>query len=240
MSVTKPTNDLIRIAQNTQNLPSTGKANKQLPSYTLRTSGYDDDQFMSAEEINYTLDNLGEWSQYLIDETDRVREVKVPEVESRISDLENLVTALTQQVIRERVSVGEIIEITGDNTNPSILKGNGTWESFGEGQVLVGVGSHTDDRGESKTWTDGASEGEYRHVQTEAELATHYHTFNSRSSDNNTDVEFSQGGEGGTDTLRTGGSGVGGKPRFINDTGNSSPMNNTQPSIAVYRWKRTA
>ena len=71
MSVTKPTNDLIRIAQNTENLPSTGKTNKQLPSFTLRTSGYDDDQFMSAEEINYTFDNLGEWSQYLIDITDR-------------------------------------------------------------------------------------------------------------------------------------------------------------------------
>ena len=237
MPVTKPTNDLIRIAQNTENLHSTGKANKQLPSYTLRTTGYDDDQFMSAEEINYIFDNLGQWSQYF---------------ETRIDEL-------ILQIEKERVSVGEIIEITGDNTNPSVLKGYGTWESFGEGVVLVGVGSHTDVRLESKTWNDGDSVGEYEHVQTISEIATHtptatvpdhaHNAYGSQVSESTNDplagnsISGEDTGSGSYTNYGRGGN------QIIQDTsltitveeiGESSPMNNIQPTLAVYRWKRTA
>ena len=168
------------------------------------------------------------------------------------------IDSLTEQIEKERVSVGEIIEISGVSTNPSILKGYGTWQSFGMGQVTVGVGSHKDTRGESKTWNDGQEFGEYRHVQTEAELAKHDH-------ENDISVSIKDGGEhehyvdvnnssgGGEEkraamtspeNLNVNKSGIhshevtvdGG----ISDTGSSSAMNITQPSIAVYRWKRTA
>ena len=231
MPTSKPLNDIIRIAENSENLPSTGKANKQLPSYTLRTTGYDDDQFMSAEEINYIFDNLGQWSQYF---------------ETRIDEL-------ILQIEKERVSIGEIIEITGDATNPSILKGYGTWESFGEGVVLVGVGSHTDDRGESKAWVDGQVEGEYRHVQTEDELAAHTHiadevpdhvhskTLSQRgNSTGDTGNYFKAGTVDTQGTIDSSVDAAGGHTPVINNTGNSDPMNNIQPTLAVYRWKRTA
>lgn len=237
MATPKPTNSIVRIAENTENLPSTGKANKQLPSYTLRTSGYDDDQFMSAEEINYIFDNLGQWSQYF---------------ETRIDEL-------ILQIEKERVSIGEIIEITGDATNPSILKGYGTWESFGEGVVLVGVGSHTDDRGESKTWSDGDTEGEYKHAQTLDELVEHNHTatslphthevFGSQNSGSLADPlagNFVAGeslGDGIYSSLGRDDTSIIKETTVqvaVENKGNSTPMNNIQPTVVVYRWKRTA
>lgn len=251
----EPINKLVRIAENDVPLPIAGGDNKIEPSLNLLTVGFDKGNKAFAENLNYIFDNLAQWINYS---------------QERIDDL-------TAQVEKERVSVGEIIEITGDSTNPSVLKGYGTWESFGEGQVLVGVGEHTDDRSESKTWVDGDSEGEYQHVQTETELAEHTHT-NTVSEDTHNHVysrtsSFSgdYGGSGSdlpyTRTVQTDGTsapgitggneGVGVSIQITNtattmanvvhdhtvtiaDTGDSSPMNNIQPSLAVYRWKRTA
>jgi hypothetical protein len=168
---------------------------------------------------------------------------------------------LTLQLEKERVSIGEIIEITGISTNPATLKGYGTWQSFGAGLVTVGVGSHTDDRGEVKAWSDEQTEGEFRHVQSESELAVHGHT-------NNISVTISDAGEHEHDLdHETSGNGAGGyiagsEGNFSDNTtptstepdhthnatvnggvensGSSTPMNNIQPSIAVYRWKRVA
>tara|TARA_Y100000588_G_scaffold244854_1_gene259102 strand:- start:32219 stop:32935 length:717 start_codon:yes stop_codon:yes gene_type:complete len=235
---TQPNIDIIEFAASDVNLQYSGKPNKSEPSHSLKTVGFDRDQAATAENLNYLFDTISKWQTYFKEKVSEF-DTEISENQIAINTLKQTVQDLENQIEKERVSVGEIIEITGDSTNPATLKGYGTWESFGSGQVLIGVGSHTDDRGESKTWTDGQSEGEYKHVQTEAELAQHYHTHNTRNSDNVTEAKFSQGGEGDTDTIRTGGSGVGDKPRFINDAGSSSPMNNTQPSIAVYRWKRT-
>ena len=236
---TPPNKDIIKLAANDVNLPSTNKPNKVEPSNALQTTGFDDDQVVTAENLNYLFDTISKWQTYFKEKVSEF-DTEISENQTAINTLTQTVQDLENQIEKERVSIGEIIEITGDSTNPATLKGYGTWESFGSGQVLIGVGSHTDDRGESKTWADGQSEGEYKHVQTEDELAQHYHTYNSKGSDNLTEINFSQGGEGATDTMRTGGSDAGTKSRFINDTGSSSPMNNTQPSIAVYRWKRTA
>lgn len=236
---TEPTNALVRVAELDTTLPIAGGANKIEPESLILTTGYDDDQAVFAQDLNYIFDNLAQWINYS---------------QERIDEL-------ISQVEKERVSVGEIIEITGDSTNPSVLKGYGTWESFGEGQVLVGVGEHTDDRSESKTWVDGDSEGEYKHVQTEAELGKHNHpddisasassdglhnhSLPSRdNSDNGNWYVEDAGDSGATRTANTGDAGIhshtitvfGG----VQDTGDSSPMNNIQPSLAVYRWKRTA
>ncbi|UZV41157.1 putative tail fiber protein [Vibrio phage vB_VpaM_R16F] len=227
---TQPTNPIIKIAENDVNLPSTGQPNKNEPSSPIQTTGYDKNQVITAEELNYILNNISEWQIYFKD--------KVQELESQIEN--------------ERVSIGEIIEITGDSTNPSILKGYGTWESFGEGLTTVGVGSHTDNRGENKTWVDGQTEGEYQHVQTEAELAQHNHPFSGTTDDNTVATSITQyltpnGTDTGTAQQQI--SNTSQNTDLTHDhpfsgttdnTGSSSPMNNTQPSIAVYRWKRTS
>ncbi|ALM62166.1 tail protein [Vibrio phage qdvp001] len=238
---TQPTNPIIKIAENDVNLPSTGKPNKNEPSSPIQTIGYDKNQVVTAEELNYILNNISEWQTYFKDFTEELQ----TEFDSKIQELED-------QIEKERVSIGEIIEITGDSTNPSILKGYGTWESFGGGLTTVGVGSHTDDRGENKTWTDGQTEGEYQHVQTESELAQHNHTFSGTTEDNTVATSITQYlTPNGTDT-GTAQQQIMGIPQntdlthnhtfsgTTDNTGSSSPMNNTQPSIAVYRWKRTA
>lgn len=226
---TQPTNPIIKIAESDVNLPSTGQPNKNEPSAAIKTTGYDKNQVVTAEELNYILDNISEWQTYFKD---------------RIDELES-------QIDNERVSIGEIIEITGDSTNPAILKGYGTWESFGEGRTTVGVGSHTDDRGEIKTWVDGQTEGEYQHVQTESEMAQHNHDFSGTTEDNTTATSITQ-------YLTPNGTDTGTAQQQISNTstttdlthnhnfsgttdntGSGSPMNNIQPSIAVYRWRRT-
>lgn len=228
----KPTNEIIRIAEDTVNLPSTGKVNKQVPSYDLRTVGYDKNKRIFAEELNYTLDNIGAWCQWF---------------ETRVDELQS-------QIEKERVSVGELIEITGDATNPSVLKGYGTWEYFGEGLTTVGVGLHTDDRSETKVWEDGDTEGEYQHLITEAESPSHSHSFSGTTSTDTHShgVSMSSSEADGNFIQNSGGGGVD-YSTFTNQdshnhtysgntsvTGGDEVMNNTQPSVAVYRWKRVS
>lgn len=220
---TQPTNPIIKIAENDVNLPSTGQPNKNEPSSPLQTTGYDNDQVVTAEELNYILDNFSSWLTYLNEELEQ-----------------------------RKLPIGSVVEFSGVSTNPATLLGYGTWESFGEGLTTVGVGSHTDDRGEIKTWSDGQTEGEYQHVQIESELAQHNHTFSGTTDDNTVATSITQ-------YLTPNGTDTGTAQQQISDTsqntdlthdhafsgttdntGSSSPMNNTQPSIAVYRWKRTS
>ncbi|AUR86386.1 hypothetical protein NVP1084O_179 [Vibrio phage 1.084.O._10N.261.49.F5] len=244
---TPPSNPLVKIANNDELLPSTGLPNKQPPRELITTQGWDDNNYAAPEEFNYILNNLSQWVQYLIDQSGE-----------------------------RELPVGSIFEIEGNSANPSTYFKYGTWESFGEGLVTVGVGSYTDDRGESKTWVNGKTEGEYSHVQTEDELATHNHDTENDSHTHTRGTMNITGQVGNTSGLGTSlingafeKSGSAGKGTFSNfdnventnfdasrswtgntstnthnhavtETGSSSPMNNIQPSIAVYRWKRTA
>ncbi len=229
--MTQPSNPLIRIAEQDTTLPIAGGTNKIEPVDLLKTVGFDKGNKAFAQNMNYIFDNLADWIAYS---------------QERLDNLET-------QIEKERVSVGEIIGISGDSTNPSILKGYGTWESFGAGQVLVGVGSHTDERSESKTWADGQEEGEYRHVQTPEEIATHSHgntvTADTHTHDITTNADSNTVGvyvtaSRGTATVQKASGKVSSYTHehtvTISDSGDSSPMNNIQPSLAVYRWKRTA
>lgn len=223
----RPINPVIFVAENNVNLPSTGEANKSEPSNTIQTIGFDADQVVTAENLNYILSNFSEWIRY-VDET--LEQRKIP--------------------------VGGIIELTGDDTNPSQLLGYGIWEEFGSGLTTVGVGTYTDDRGETKTWVDGQTEGEYQHVQTENELAQHLHLFSGNTdqdgvhSHNLPLVNADTSGDGnnvdssdetvvvGNKETDTAGAHSHSFSGSTDNTGSSSPMNNTQPSIAVYKWKR--
>lgn len=56
----QPTNSLIRIAESNINTPSTGLPNKKEPSSILQTIGWDKDQIVAGNHLNYILDNLAE------------------------------------------------------------------------------------------------------------------------------------------------------------------------------------
>ena len=228
---TQPTDDIVRVAESDTTLPSTGLANKLEPPTQVRTVGYDLNELVPAEDLNYILDNFGKWLQYFKDE-----------------------------LVSREIPVGGIFEITGNSDNPSTYFGYGTWESFGAGQVLVGTGAFTDTNGDEIVWGDADQSGEYNHTQTESELATHTpsatvdpHTHNALgltglsapSTDPLEGNKIAGESEGGAAYTNIGS----GSQQIIEDTvttmtfdsiGSSAPMNNIQPSIAVYRWVRTA
>jgi len=61
----QPTNPIILIASDDVNLPSTGQPNKTEPASAIQTTGWDDNQVVTAENLNYIFDNFGEWLTYL-------------------------------------------------------------------------------------------------------------------------------------------------------------------------------
>lgn len=90
--------------------------------------------------------------------------------------LEALKTSLTTSILNKAYPVGSIF-ITTTAENPSTLIG-GTWERYGEGRVLMGVGTAEDAEGYSRTIAAGEGSGYWkiRNVQ-------HTHTFNHTHSD---------------------------------------------------------
>ena len=134
---------------------------------------------------------------------------------------------------------------TATNTNPSTFLG-GTWQRVAEGLFLVGVGTGTDTNGVQLQFSSGANDGEYEHIQTVGELATHSHTITdsghshqyglgtggSSSSKIGAQTPETCNNRGATDSATTG--------ITINDTGLNQGMNIVNPSFGMYVWQRTA
>jgi hypothetical protein len=150
------------------------------------------------------------------------------EIGSGVVTLSNLASSLIDSLY----PVGSIYSNATDGTDPSTLLGFGTWVSFGEGRVLVGGGTGTDDQPtpEVKTFTAGDTGGEYNHTLTEDEIPSHNHTINNMLARNIYDRD--QGG-GGYDPNNPG-------SILTELTGGDLPHNNIQPYITVYMWTRTA
>jgi hypothetical protein len=128
--------------------------------------------------------------------------------------------------------VGTVYENKTNSANPNTYLGRGTWVAEGQGRVAVGAGSGTDTRGETITFTAGATGGEYKHVMTPAELAAHTHSTNwpmytEAGSEQNHVASGGTNLETQTMTLAT------------ESTGSSTPFNVTQPYSVYYRWLRT-
>ena len=146
-----------------------------------------------------------------------------------VEDLQTQIDNLNTQVatgIEPAFPVGSLYVNFSDNTNPATLLGFGTWESV-EGLTLIGAGSHTDSRGENKTFTVGSEEGTYRHVLNVSQIPAHSHTLNEGSLDGNADgtyVDSSSLPQAGTIATSS--------------TGGGQPHQNMQPSLVVYMWER--
>ena len=128
--------------------------------------------------------------------------------------------------------VGSIYMNCSNATNPGTLLGFGTWASFGEGRVLVGIDS-------SDTDFDTAEEtgGAKTHTLSLAEMPQHAHTLSmNTSADGDPD--------GGNRRICTDDAEPGGPftPTHLSmsNQGSNSAHNNVQPYIVVYMWKRTA
>jgi len=146
--------------------------------------------------------------------------------------------ALTSLLNYDSVWPINSIYISTNAANPSTYFPFTTWEAFGEGKVIIGAGTHTDTRSESKTFVGGDTGGAYQHLLVESEIPTHNHEPDSqRNHLLRTNVNTSDGGFDSTS----------GEPDLsaqgnaeIQDFGGDTAHNNTQPYIAVYMWKRIA
>ena len=126
--------------------------------------------------------------------------------------------------------VGSIYFNAGSATNPATLFGFGTWVALAPGRMLIGVGSGSDARAETRAFAAGEQSGEYNHVLTIPEMLAHTHTNpqgavvagapgNLSSGDDSTDAVLSN-------------------PES-SSTGGGLAHNNLPPYLAVYMWQRT-
>lgn len=168
-----------------------------------------------------------------------------------------------QNILLAAHPVGSIeINITG--VNPSTYLG-GTWEAFGSGRTLIGVGTGTDSNNTSQTFSSSElSGGEYTHQLTTSEIPSHTHGSKSLVG------TWANWGEGSGQVSRTANgykvtgivSAVGDNNQYgwgtstgrdqdntslkidatheHNSVGGDGYHNNIQPYITVYFWKRTA
>lgn len=133
-------------------------------------------------------------------------------------------------------------------TNPAELFG-GTWEQIAQGRCLIGAGTGTDSRSESKTFTAGATGGEYNHVLTVGEMPSHTHSASTNTVAAHSHTAYGQSirqtsGSGYTScdyaSGNTGAAGSHSHTITVNNTGSNTGHNNIQPYLAVYYWQRTA
>ena len=143
-------------------------------------------------------------------------------------DIQEIKIELSELILKI-YPIGSIYMST-KNTNPSTLFG-GTWVSWGNGKVPVGV-----DSSDSSFNSVEKTGGEKTHTLTIAEMPTHAHDLwtkvNAQPGDG-----FLMRGTGGNDERKWGGSG---QEMGALNTGRNEPHNNLQPYITCYMWKRTA
>ena len=147
---------------------------------------------------------------------------------------------LRNEYTPEPIKVGGILITTNDYANSQEVhdgEGYGKWAKFSEGQLLLGVGSHTDKNGTTRNISMMQQLGEYEHQLTVEEMPSHKHdmgehfggnlNLSSLSSTTNNDERR------GIDTNNP--------SAMLNPTGSSGggqSHNNIQPSIGVGMWLR--
>ncbi len=129
---------------------------------------------------------------------------------------------------RFRVPVGAVVFLNVA-TNPATLYGYGVWNKISTGRFVVGEGSHTDSRGEQRTFALGETEsGEYQHVVTIPEMPAHTHL-------------VPEGGIASSSTgYRTSAAQWSRGPQITSSAGSGQPHNNTPPYFVLSVWERTA
>jgi hypothetical protein len=124
---------------------------------------------------------------------------------------------------------------TYNNVNPDTRSGWGstTWTLISQGRFIVGVGTGTDSRGESKTFIPGNNTGEYNHILTQLELPSHTHGIGNNKSADTTSDDNNTGIETNKSTTIT-------NPLSTQSAGGNQPHNTTPPGFGLYVWQRTA
>lgn len=197
--------------------------NKIRPDESLRNYGYLPDAEPTAQELNWQLNNLYE----------------------QILELKTIALGAYE------TPVNELKIIVGDNRNPATIYGYGTWVAFAQGRTLIGAGTGTDSNSVQKSYAEGSTGGTYENALTRSQLPDHAHAFKDGyllenaanisgvPASNRENVGFLNGGYG-TGVIETNNNVMVFRNSVTESVGANQPVNNVQPYVAVYIWRRTA
>ena len=138
-----------------------------------------------------------------------------------------------KEIINVIYPIGSIY-MSVNNADPSLLFG-GTWERIGQGRTLIGEGTCTDSRNETKTFSDGTTGGEYSHVLTRNEIPKHYHPYTTAPqawAERETGNQIISPASGTSKPVKKN------TDYQYTDGDTDKPHNNIQPYLVVYMWKR--
>lgn len=88
-------------------------------------------------------------------------------------ELNNLSTQVSN-LLNTAYPIGSLY-ISTNNQNPATFLG-GKWESYAQGRTIIGAGTGTDSNGSKRSFSAGASGGEYTHTLSNNEMPSHSHS----------------------------------------------------------------
>ena len=142
-------------------------------------------------------------------------------------DLETFLEDLELKIKQNIYKVGAIYITTSSTFNPATLIPGSTWEKVKSGQLLVGRGQGTDDRGTAVNFNSEFYTGEYRHTLTVDEMASHNHRlYMRRASSGSANYDYGASTSSLVD--------------YTEDVGGGASHNNIMAVRAVNIWKRVS
>ena len=159
----------------------------------------------------------------------------------RVADLNDRVTVLesNQKTLDDIYPVGSVFISTSLNSTTAVHNSlGGTWEAYGEGRTLIGVGTGTDTNSISHSFTVNNTGGQYEHTLTVNEMPSHNHAYgkirsygvNQNHESASYYISFNSSATTWPSTYYD--------PTDSGNTGGSQPHTNIQPYIVVYMYKR--
>ena len=177
------------------------------------------------------------------------QQTKITEQATQIAEQNTKITNLqnSAKTLDDIYPVGSLYITTQLSTASQVAQrlGGGTWQSYGAGRTLVGVGTGTDSNSLKQSFAVNATGGEYRHTLTTAEMPSHTHSMAKggdvlvvNSSTSHSSMQYNRGyyyyDNGGWF------SNMNKNTSQIAAAGGSGAHNNLQPYVVVYMWRRTA
>lgn len=177
--------------------------NKIRPDEALREYGYSPAAEPTAQNINWMFNNM-----YL-----QIKELKA------------------QLATPSQTPVNELKLIVGDNRNPAVIYGYGTWVAYAQGRTLIGAGTGTDENNVQRSFAGGATGGEYVHKMTTSEMVPHAHSGS---------IPIYTGGKGGLAGIDKNNVADGNYSYATDSTGGGQPFNILNPFQVIYIWLRVS
>lgn len=218
---------------------------KVLNGLVVTTSGDSDEVVMSQNAVKKAIEDKiislgkGDMQKSVYDTNDDGIVDKAKTAEGLVNDN----TPVSYRDIANSIYPVGSIYISASNTNPASIFTWQTWEAFGQGRTLIGVGSVEKNNvttygsvtaGEKNFISAIEKGGEYKHTLSAAEMPKHTHTVDDYYMDASqyNKVDFGKDLQVRAGTKHT--------ERTTSSAGTGNSHNNMSPYVTVYMWRRTA